>query len=130
MIKDSTLVQVFLNQFYRRRLDQLEQFVSPNFSYTSPAVKPIGFVDFVTHCEELFECVTVYVNGVKNPNDQCFVINYSINVKHDALKDGYISMPSYAKFMLVDNLIENIKILYDPRKLKPKVKPQKTIHYL
>lgn len=130
MIKNSTLVQIFLNQFYRKRVDALAQFVSPNFSYASPAVNPIGFDDFVRHCDALFESVTVYVNDINNRNDQCFIINYSINIKHDALKDGYISMPGHAKFMLVDNLIEDIMVLYDPQLLTPKINPKKTTYYL
>lgn len=123
-------MRIFLNQFYRNRVDRLERFVSPDFCYSSPAVKSIGFQNFVTHCNALFENVTVYIHDIDTFGEQCLFIDYSINISHDSLKDGAISMPGCAKFVMVGKLIENITVSYDPKMLKPQQILQKTTCYI
>ena len=78
----------------------------------------------------MFESVTVYVNEIKSHNDQHFFIDYSINITHKAFKGGGISIPGCAKFLMVDDLIENITVFYDPRLIKTKTKLQKATYYL
>lgn len=114
LLKNATLVQIFLNQFYRKKIEKLASFVSPSFSYSSPAVGQADFQAFVDHCKVLFGSVTVYVDEVKNYNDRYFLVDYSINIMDDNLKNGSTSIPGCARFLLVNNLIENIIVKYDP----------------
>lgn len=128
MIKNITLVQIFLSHFYRQRVDKLEDFVSPNFSYQSPAIKPVNFLSFVEHCNHLFQNVSIAVEQVKTHNDRFFQIQYSIHIRGN---DGAsrFSIPGRANILVINSLIENIIVTYNPNLLvkKPVPKPSESV---
>ncbi|MGL1920931.1 MAG: hypothetical protein OCD03_07885 [Hyphomicrobiales bacterium] len=116
MIKNVTMVQIFLRHFYNQRVEKLEDFVSPNFSYQSPAIAPVDFLAFISHCDDLFQNVSVGIEQIKTQNDRIFQIFYSINIWHKNASKPH-SLPGRANILVVNNLIENIIVSYDPNLL-------------
>lgn len=127
MIKNITMVQIFLRHFYRKRVGKLEDFVSPSFRYQSPAIKPVGFSTFIEHCDELFQNVSVGIEQIRTPNDRFFQVNYSINIRRENEPLTH-SLPGRANILVVNNLIENIIVSYDPNLLTSKTPEKKNVY--
>lgn len=117
-----------MQHFYRRRVAKMENFISPEFSYQSPAVMPVDFTGFVKHCNYLFQNTFVKINHIQTQNDQSFLVDYHIHIQHKSLETACL-LPGKAKVLIVDNLIKKIIVSYDPLFIGKPKNTQKTVHY-
>lgn len=126
MIKNTTLVQIFLSHFYRQRVEQLAAFISPDFKYSSPATQSLNFAEFSSHCNDLFDNVSIRLNQIFTENDRHFQVAYDINIRHKSF-DTDCYLPSHAQVSLKNNLIDEIVVRYDPKYINGITRKPKTV---
>ena len=117
MIRDETLVEIFVSQFYRNRVTHFTGMVSPNFTYQGPDSNRLDFFEFLSHCNIMYKSVRAFVKSVHTDDGISFFIDYDIKIDHKSFENG-CTLSSKALVQVKEHLIENIIVDFDGSQIK------------
>lgn len=112
LTKSHRLVEYFISEFYRNKMEDLSHIVSPDFVYRSVIVSDLTYAEFCERMRLYIQNANVSVDDIHSEDDVVFIVNYTLEIISNTVEYGK-KIADKMRITVADDKIIMVEVGYE-----------------